>query len=308
MNNPGWIDLQVNGHNGVDFNAEELSAEEFLRSAEDLLASGTEIFLPTIITGALDKNRRRTELILETVDKYGLQKNIPGIHFEGPFISPVPGAVGAHDPAEVCVPTPENMEKLISAVEGRVRIVTLGADCENAAGAVAYLRSRKVIVSVGHHMADYRQVHAAADAGAQLLTHLGNGCPNLLDRHNNPFYAGLAEERLTAMIITDGHHLPGELVKIIIKCKGVDKTIITSDASSMTGLPPGEYSTLGNRAVLYPDGKLYNPEKQCLVGSASTVSQCMDFLASLDFLTADELLRVGRLNALELLQNAGMEK
>jgi len=85
----------------------------------------------------------------------------------------------------------------------------------------------------------------------------------------------------------------------------VDKTIVTSDASSLTGFPPGEYSTLGNRAVLYPDGKLYNPDKQCLVGSASTVSQCMEFLASLDFLTRDELIRVGRTNALELLRTTG---
>ena len=103
------------------------------------------------------------------------------------------------------------------------------------------------------------------------------------------------------MIITDGHHLPGELVKIILRVKGVDRTIVTSDASSLTGFPPGTYRTLGNLAVLHPNGLLYNPEKKCLVGSASTISDCMKFLASLDILTDDELKRVGRDNALAVL-------
>jgi N-acetylglucosamine-6-phosphate deacetylase len=301
--NPGWVDLQVNGHNGVDYSEDGLTADKFLKSAEELLASGTEIFLPTIVTGALKKNSLHAALIMDTVEKHGLEKHIPGIHFEGPFICPTPGAVGAHNPNFVCAPTVENMDILLDSARGKIKIVTLGADSENAAEAVAYLKKNHVAVSVGHHMANYEQVRRAADAGAKLLTHLGNGCPNLLDRHHNPVFAGLAEERLTAMIITDGHHLPGELVRIIIRTKGVDKIIVTSDASSLTGFPPGEYGTLGNRAVLYPNGKLFNPDKQCLVGSAYTISQCMTFLASLDFLTQDELTRVGRLNALELLKS-----
>ena len=305
MFNPGWIDLQVNGHNGVDYSDPALTADNFLRSAEELLASGTAVFLPTIITGPLDVTCRNAGLIIDAVEKHGLSEAIPGFHFEGPFISPKTGAVGAHDPNCVCLPTVENIDRLLDASQGKARIVTLGADVESAPEAIAYLRSKKVAVSVGHHLATYEDVRRAADGGAQLLTHLGNGCPNMLDRHHNPVYAGLAEERLTAMIISDGHHLPGELVRIIIRTKGVDKTIITSDASSLTGFPPGEYQTLGNRAVLYPNGKLYNPDKQCLVGSASTISQCMEFLASLDFLTQDELTKVGRLNALEILKSTG---
>lgn len=303
MFNPGWVDLQVNGHNAVDYSAAGLTAEKVLKSIEELLAAGTDIFLPTIITGKTDTLCRHAALIMETVDKYGLSQHVPGIHFEGPFISPAPGAVGAHDPECVCTPTVENMTRLLNCIPGKVKIVTLGADVPDAADAVRFLTANHVAVSLGHHLATYAQVRSAADAGAKLLTHLGNGCPNMLDRHHNPVYAGLAENRLTAMIISDGHHLPGELLKIIIRVKGVDKTIITSDASSLTGFPPGEYSTLGNRAVLYPNGKLYNPDKQCLVGSASTIHECMKFLASLDFLTQDELTRIGRLNALELLKS-----
>lgn len=301
MTNYGWVDLQVNGHNGVDYSDENLTKDGILRSIEELLATGTDIFLPTIITGELTKLARNARMIYEVVEANGLLKHVPGIHFEGPFISNVPGAVGAHSPAWVQKPTPENVAALIDSVPGYIRIVSIGADTEGAPEAVAMMKERGVVVSVGHHMANSEQVRAAADAGAQLLTHLGNGCPNQLDRHRNPFYAGLAEDRLTAMIITDGHHLPGELVKIILRVKGANRTIITSDASSLTGFPPGTYSTLGNDAVLYPNGLLYNPEKKCLVGSASTISDCMKFLASLDILTDAELKKVGRDNALAIL-------
>ena len=137
-----------------------------------------------------------------------------------------------------------------------------------------------------------------------LLTHLGNACPNLLDRHENPLLAGLAEDRMTAMIITDGHHLPAELIRIILKIKGADKVIVTSDACSLCGYPPGEYSLWGNRAILTAEGKLFNPEKHCLVAAASTMGMCMDFLKNLQLLSEEECLKVGRKNALKLLKLA----
>lgn len=301
MNNPGWVDLQVNGHNGVDYSDPSLTTDDFIRSAEALFAAGTDIFCPVIITRPLEVFKRNGELIQNAVEKYGLQDKIPGLHFEGPFISNVPGAVGAHNPDWTLIPSADNVDKLLACAPGFVSVVTLGADAENAAEAVACLKARGVHVSVGHHMANYDQVKAAANAGAELLTHLGNGCPNLIDRHNNPVWAGLAEERLTAMIITDGHHLPGELVRIIIRTKGVDKVIVTSDASSPTGLPPGRYETLGVMAVLEANGKLHIPERKCLAGSASTMAMCMSFLDSLDFLTEGELKQLGRDNALKLL-------
>jgi N-acetylglucosamine-6-phosphate deacetylase len=180
--------------------------------------------------------------------------------------------------------------------------MTIGADAQNAPEAIARAKEVGIHVSVGHHMANYEQVRAAADAGAELLTHLGNGCPNLIDRHNNPVWAGLAENRLTAMIISDGHHLPGELVKIIIQTKGVDNVIITSDQVEAAGYKPGRYHVLGNDAILEPNGKLHNPVKKCLVGSASTMSMCMAFLESLNVWSEEELTRLGRTNALKILQ------
>lgn len=299
MKNPGWIDLQVNGHNGVDYSDSNLTEEAFLRSAEELMATGTEVFFPTIITSTLELFSRNGKIIRDAVEKHGLEKNIPGLHYEGPFISRA--AIGSHNPDWVQIPTVQAVDALLDTAPGFVKIVTIGADTEGAEAAIARMTEKGVTVSVGHHLATYEQVRKAADAGAKLLTHLGNGCPNMVDRHHNPIYAGLAEDRLTAMLISDGHHLPGELLKVMISCKGIDNVIITSDACNAAGFPPGEYEVLGNHAVLTPNGKLYNPQKNCLVASASTMSMCMNFLESLGLYTEDEMLRMGRTNAMKML-------
>lgn len=297
MNNCKWVDLQVNGHNGVDYSSFELTAENFVKSVEELAEAGTEVFLPTIITSSEDLYRRNLVLIKNTVEKYGLQKHVPGIHLEGPMIT----AKGSHNPEYFKECTAANVRKYFDMAEGFIKIMTFSADGEGACEAVAEAKRLGIIPSVGHHMATYSDIHNVADAGGILLTHLGNACPNLVGRHENPLLAGLAEERMTAMIITDGHHLPADLIKIILKVKGAENVIVTSDACSICGYPAGEYELWGNKAVLTADGKLYNPEKECLVAAASTMKMCMDFLASLDILSEDELLAVGRLNALKLI-------
>ena len=94
----------------------------------------------------------------------------------------------------------------------------------------------------------------------------GTEVANEVNRHKNPVWAGLSEDRATAMIITDGHHLPPELIKLFIRCKSLDKIIVTSDASSLAGMPPGEYFSMDNYVVIEESGLLHNPKKKCLVG------------------------------------------
>jgi N-acetylglucosamine-6-phosphate deacetylase len=181
-------------------------------------------------------------------------------------------------------------------------MLTLAPELANAARLIEHAVRQGIVVSLGHTLADTRALSEAADAGATALTHLGNGVPNILPRHLNPIWAGLAEDRLSAMIITDGHHLPPELIKTILRAKGGQRCIVVSDASPMAGMPPGRYETLGNQVVLEPDGKLHNPEKGCLVGSSANISQCIAYLEKLRFLTPEELDAVGRGNAEKLLR------
>jgi len=295
--NGAWIDLQVNGYAGVDYSSPALTVESFVRSARAVIEAGTGVFLPTLITSPAAVYERNMAVIAEAVERFGLHGHIPGVHWEGPFISSEPGAVGCHNPAHVRPPDEAVLDRF-----PWIRMMTVAAD---RPGAVAFIRqavARGVVVALGHQMATYEQLCEAAEAGATCLTHFGNGIPNEIHRHRNPLWSGLACDALTAMLITDGHHLPPEVIKTVLRVKGAARVIVTSDMSSPAGCPPGTYRVFGDDAVLEPDGKLHNPRKGCLCGSASTMSACMAHLESLNLLTEAELRQVGVENARRLLE------
>ena len=298
---PGYVDLQVNGYNGVDFSSPKLTKDDVLKAADQLLKSGTFIFLPTIITSSMDLYKRNLELIHKAIESKDLSDNIPGIHLEGPFLSSSPGAIGAHNPDWVQEPKCEILDELIKYSGDYIKILTVAAEVSGMKELVVYAKEKGIVVSLGHQLANSKEIESMAEAGATALTHLGNGVSNELPRHNNPIWAGLANDALSAMIITDGHHLPPELIKCFIKVKGINNIIIVSDASPAAGYVPGKYCILGNDAVLEKNGKLHNPEKGCLVGSASTIIQCVDYLRSLELLSEDEIEQAAFYNPLKLI-------
>ena len=300
MNTKQYIDLQINGYMGVDFSDPTLTADQFLTTADHIFQSGTVLFLPTIVTSSREVYLRNLSIMRKAAESRGLLKNIPGAHLEGPFISRKPGAVGAHIPDFVHEPDCTFFDEIMDASEGFVSLLTVAAEVPGVETLISHAKKSGVLVSCGHQLAQSADLARAAKAGAELLTHLGNGCPNLLDRHNNMIWAGMANDALTAMIIADGHHLPADLVKCIIRCKGVDKVIITSDAAPIAGFPPGRYQCWGNDAILEPNGKFHNPEKGCLVGSSVCVRQCADFLASIGY-SEDEITMMTYTNPLRML-------
>lgn len=290
--NQKLCDLQVNGYIGVDYSSSQLTEESFAKSALQLLKAGTYAFLPTIITSPENIYKRNLEIMSKTIDSLGLQENVPGFHIEGPFISMKPGAVGAHNPDWVQKPSIELLKKMQEWANGKIKILTIAADAENSEEITKFATKNGITVSLGHQLATVDDMKRLAQAGATLLTHLGNGLPNLVHRHNNQLLAGLAVDELTAMIITDGHHLPDHVIKAIIRAKDPDKVIITSDASPLAGMPAGNYQILGNNAVLEESGLLHNPEKECLVGSSATIKECYEHLALLNLLSQEEMKAV----------------
>jgi N-acetylglucosamine-6-phosphate deacetylase len=181
-------------------------------------------------------------------------------------------------------------------------MITIAAEVEGAAELAQWCAQRGIVVSLGHQMAGAADLERLQQAGAKCLTHLGNGVPASVPRHDNPIWAGLANDNLYATLITDGHHLPASVVKTIIRAKGVSRCIVVSDASPLAGMRPGAYRTLGNDAVLTETGRVYNPATGYLVGSAATMLQCMNYLAGLRLLSEDDLLGVGFYNPLRLLE------
>jgi N-acetylglucosamine-6-phosphate deacetylase len=156
-------------------------------------------------------------------------------------------------------------------------------------------------VSLGHTDAGAQTIHEAIDAGARSATHLGNGISSTIDRHQNPLWPMLADERLTAMCVTDGFHQPEEMLRVLLKVKAPDRFIVTSDLMPLAGLPPGDYEVCNRAVVLERDGRLHCKDSTQLAGSGCDMLDCMNYLASLAVLTESELETVGFFNPLALL-------
>ena len=301
MKVPGLVDLQVEGYRGAEFPSPDLTKEDFVRLCRWIVESGTTAFLPTLHTVPEDLYKRNLSIIVSMLDTEELGSRIPGVHIEGPFISPEDGARGAHNAEWVRKPDVEYLSRMIEWADGKIKLLTIAAELEGAEELTRYAVEKGITVSLGHQMADEDDIARLVSAGAKALTHLGNGVPQNLGRHRNPIWAGLANDDLSAMMITDGHHLPPAIVKTFIRTKGIGRCIVISDGSPLVGMPAGRYRASGNDAVLDASGRLYNPHTGYLVGSSSTMLQCMNYLASLKLLSVEQLVKVGFYNPLKLI-------
>ncbi len=297
----GLVDLQVNGYKGIDFSGTDLTRDDFVPACRSVLGAGTTAFLPTIITSAAEVYERNLPIMAEVAQSEEFRGRLLGIHVEGPFISAQDGARGAHNAEWTAKPDIAYLDKLIAWAEGKIKLLTISAELEGAQKLASHAASRGIAVSLGHQMATEEDLRNLVRAGAVSLTHLGNGVPGVLPRHENPIWAGLANDDLVAMIITDGHHLPVSVLKTVIRTKGADRCVVVSDASSLAGLEAGTYEVMGEKVVLEEGGRLYNPETGYLAGSSSTMLECMNHLASLGLISSDELVAMGFHNPLKLI-------
>jgi N-acetylglucosamine-6-phosphate deacetylase len=215
---------------------------------------------------------------------------IPGVHVEGPHLSSQDGPRGAHPCEHIRPPSINEFERWQRACANLVTLVTVSPHWPDATAYIHALRERGVLVSIGHTDASSGQIHAAVDAGATLSTHLGNGVAAMLPRHPNLLWAQMAEDRLTAMLIADGHHLPADTLKVMLRSKGLDRVIITSDAVALAGMPPGLYSTpVGGQVELTEDGRLCLPGTRLLAGSVTPLKDAVALVANTQLSLADAL-------------------
>ena len=298
----GFVDLQVNGYLGVDFSSSSLTADDCHRLTEALLRAGTVAYCATLITSEPEVYRRNLPVLARAMDEPGVKGRMLGIHLEGPYLSPEEGARGAHCAARMKRPSRDEFDRFQDWAGGHVLLVTVAPELEGAIDFIAHVRRRhRTQVALGHHLAPREAIHRAVDAGARLVTHLGNGCPNLLPRHGNVVIHQLAHDGLTAGMITDGHHLPPDLIRVIVRCKGPERLFVVSDVTPIAGMQPGIYDTLGTRVRLTAAGRVEGLDGSHLAGSAATMAACMRHLRSLGLLSEDDLWRVGLENPLRIL-------
>ena len=254
----GFVDLQVNGYAGHDLNGPTLDVATVRALCRALLKVGVTTFLPTLITATEARLVSALRIIREAWAAHPeVAAMVAGVHVEGPHIAPEDGPRGAHPAADVRPPDVAEFDRWQEAAGGLVRLVTLSPHWPEAPAYVRHLVKSGVVVSLGHTAADAAQIAAAVDAGATLSTHLGNGSHALLNRRHNHLWPQLADDRLTAMFIADGHHLTSAQLKVMLRAKGLGRSLVVSDAVALGGLPAGKYQTpVGGKVELRADGCL----------------------------------------------------
>lgn len=268
---PPLVDPQVNGFAGVDFQAETLEAADLERAATALARHGCARFWLTLITDAWERLLAKlTRLRALRAASPGLRAAIAGWHVEGPFLSDRPGFHGAHDPGLMLDPTPERLRELREAAGPDRVLLTLAPERRGALAAIAEAVRLGMKVSLGHTDAPAECLRDAVAAGATGFTHLGNACPQLLDRHDNILWRVLDTPGLTVSLIADGRHVSPPLFRLVHRVLPSERIIYTTDAMAAAGAPPGRY-TLGRLELeVGPDRVVRQPGGTHFAGSAAT--------------------------------------
>ena len=299
-----YIDLQVNGYGGVDFNTDGLTADGLRRACEAMRRDGVASILATIITDSLDAMAGRLRRLVELREADELAGElIVGLHVEGPFLNERDGFRGAHPLDAIRPADADAMRRLLEAGGGLVRYVTLAPERDAGMRVTRMLTAAGVAVAAGHSDASLDELDAAADAGLSLYTHLGNGCPMQTHRHDNIVQRVLSRvDRIRPTFIADGVHVPFFALRNYIRLAGVDGCIVVSDAMSAAGLGPGTHR-LGRWGEIEvgEDLAAWAPNKAHLLGSAMSMAQAERNLRDAIGFSDAEISRLVHDNAAALL-------
>jgi N-acetylglucosamine-6-phosphate deacetylase len=278
---PAWTDLQCNGFAGIDFNHPQVTPVEICQAVRAMWATGCATVLPTLITNSPEQIEHLFRVLVKAreIDP-AVRECVPGFHLEGPFISSEDGARGAHPLQHVRAPDLKLWRRWQKAADGLIRLVTLAPEVPRALPFIEKLAAEGVVVAIGHTMANADVVAKAADAGARISTHLGNGCPQSLHRHENPILAQLGEDRLIATFIPDGIHLPSNVLRSFVRAKSPQHSVIVTDAMAAAGAPPGRYTLAGHYLEVGADRVVRQPGQPNFAGSALTMDSAVSNYAA----------------------------
>lgn len=305
---PGFIDIQVNGYAGADYNDPGCSLEAVERSLKAQFACGVTRLFPTVITGPEERITGALRNLARAKRELEWGRAMEAFHVEGPHISPVDGPRGAHPKEHVRPPSRDEFLRWQEASEGQVRLVTLSPEWPGAPEYIEFLRRQGVVAAIGHMEATAEQIEAAVRAGAALSTHLGNGAHSVLPRHPNYLWTQLAEDRLAASFICDGIHLDRSFLTAALRAKGVERSVLITDAVMPAGCEPGEYS-LGEVAVrLHAEGRVTLRDSGRLAGSALRMDRGIEVLIRMGGLSLRDAVTMATRNPARVGRVAGRQR
>ncbi len=266
---PPLVDIQVNGYAGVDFQRDDCTAAELEHAVEGLAAAACGRCLITFITNRWDGMlaRLRHYQALRAASPR-LRQRIAGWHLEGPFMSPKPGFHGAHPPEHMQPPSAARMHELKAVVGDEPTLLTMAPEWPEAPAAIRVARELGFHVWLGHTDGTVAQINAAIEAGAEGYTHLGNGCPPELHRHDNIIFRVLDEPRLRASLIPDRIHISPVLFRLMHQVLGPARICYTTDTMAAGGAGPGIFDLAGMKVEVGVDGVVRQPGKLNYAGSS----------------------------------------
>jgi len=255
---PGLVDLQVNGYDGHDLNSEDVRADTVVAITEALADVGVTTWVPTIVTAPEEFIHHALEQVsvaMTSDERVG--RAVPMVHVEGPFISGQEGARGVHDRAHVRPIDADEVGRWVTR-HPVVGLVTVSPHDDTAPEHIRRIRDLGVAVSLGHTHATTDQLRAAVP---------------LLPRHPNPIWTLLADDRVTAGLIADGHHLPAEVITVMLRAKSAARSHLVSDSTALAGRPPGTYrSPVGGEVEVGADGRLSFVGTDLLAGAGRNLA------------------------------------
>jgi N-acetylglucosamine-6-phosphate deacetylase len=267
---PGLLDIQVNGYRGHEFASGRLTQETVLDVLRAFEAFGVTRICPTLTTESREVHEHAMRTIAATCEASSQwARRLPAIHLEGPYITPDDGARGAHPKIHCRPPDWEEFQRFQEAAGGRIRILTMSPEYDGSPEFIRRVAATGVVVALGHTSATPDQIRAAVDAGAKLSTHLGNGSHPTLHRFRNYLWPQLADDRLAASLIVDGHHLSPEMVRVFVRAKTPARCILVSDVSGQAGQAPGRYTSPFCDVEILPSGALMVAGQRELFAGAS---------------------------------------
>ena len=278
---PGFVDTHLHGGGGANFST--ASAAETATAVALHRKHGTTTLVASLVTAGPAELLRQVRELADDV-RGGL---IDGIHLEGPWLSTT--RCGAHQPSLMRDPDPAEVDRVLDAGAGAIRMVTLAPERDGALAAIGQIVEAGAVAAVGHTEATYEQTRAAIAAGATVGTHLFNAMRPIDRREPGPIVALLEDDRITVELITDGVHVDPAIYRHVTRSVGPDRVSLITDAMAAAGMADGEY-WLGRLAVTVADGVARVAGTQTIAGGTATMDRVFRFAVVHSGLPRDEAL------------------
>ncbi len=276
---PGFVDVHIHGAGGHD--VMEASEEAMTAVARTVARHGTTSFVATTVTASPDDTCRSVEGIARYIATQHAtdepRAEVLGIHYEGPFISPV--RRGVHPQEWIQLPSAEMLERFLRAASGNARILTIAPELLGAAPCIDAAHKAGVVVAMGHTDATYEQTRAGMARGVRHAVHMYNAMRPFSHRDSGVIGAVLTSPEVTAELIADGVHVEEAAMRLLLQAKGSGRVILVSDGVSATGMPDGKYK-LGKFEVTVSGGVCRNAEGN-LAGSTLTLDRALRNIVAL---------------------------